>query len=60
MPLYLSTLVDARMREPAHAQHGKRKNTHLDAKKHLLQQLLWELSFPLSSQTHRAGNITEG
>lgn len=60
MPLYLSTLVDARMQETTRAQHGKRKNTHLDAKKHLLQQLLWELSFPLSSQIHKAGNITIG
>lgn len=60
MPLYLSTLVDAWMRETVHAQHGEPEDTHLDAKKRLSQPLLWELSFPLSSQIRKAGTITIG
>lgn len=44
--------------ETAHEQQGRGTSAHLDAKKHLLQQLLWELSFPLRSQIHKAGNTT--
>lgn len=40
--------------ETAHARHGKGTDTHLDARKLLMQHLLWELSFPLCGQIHKA------
>lgn len=46
--------------ETVHAQHGKGTNTHLGAKKLLMQHLLWELSFPLCRQICKAGNTGIG